>query len=201
MFHQYKTGVAMMFALVFHVIALLLLVKTLGLFAQGLLDGKDDLVSLLIRSINTLVIALAMYELGLGVGKEYTAEEAGESIFLSIRRTITRFVGTVCIALVLEALIMIIKYSQLDLAGNLYYPVAILVACAVLLLALGGFLALTRRLCRDEVEASVMQQRLLQLTEAQMPVESASSRDSVAGKPSQDSHHQTNTGGSLTALG
>ena len=42
---------------------------------------------------------------------------------------------------------MIIKYSQLDLAGNLYYPVAILLACAFLLLALGAFLALTRQVC------------------------------------------------------
>lgn len=98
----------------------------------------------MVKAINTLVIALAMYELGLGVGKEYASEEAGGDIFQNMRRTITRFVGTVCIALVLEALIMIIKYSQLDLAGNLYYPVAILLGCAFLLLALGGFLALTR---------------------------------------------------------
>ena len=40
----------------------------------------------------------------------------------------------------LEGLIMIIKYSQLDLAGNLYYPVAIIVSTALLLAALGLFL-------------------------------------------------------------
>src|SRR5690554_7189727 len=68
-----------------------------------------------------------MHELGLGMGKEYTSDDGEENVFLNIRRTITRFVGTVCIALVLEALIMIIKYSQFDLAGNLYYPVAIIV--------------------------------------------------------------------------
>jgi hypothetical protein len=116
-------------------------------FVDGALSADTEFVTLVVKSINTLVIALAMYELGLGVSKEYTAEEAGESIFQNIRRTISRFVGTVCIALVLEALIMIIKYSQLDLAGNLYYPVAILVACALLLLSLGGFLALTSTAC------------------------------------------------------
>jgi hypothetical protein len=61
-----------------------------------------------------------------------------------VRRTIARFVGTVCIALVLESLIMIIKYSQLDLAGNLFYPVAIMVGASVLLMGMGVFLFLTR---------------------------------------------------------
>jgi len=108
-----------------------------------LLSKEHDFITLIIKSINTLVISLAMYELGVGVGKEYTVEEEGESIFQNMRRTITRFVGTVCIALVLESLIMIIKYSQLDLAGNLYYPVAILTSCSFLLIALGLFLKLT----------------------------------------------------------
>lgn len=49
----------------------------------------------------------------------------------------------VCVALVLEGLIMVIKYSQLDLAGNLYYPVAIIASASILLLSLGGFLKLT----------------------------------------------------------
>ncbi|MDW7772149.1 MAG: hypothetical protein SCH71_04580 [Desulfobulbaceae bacterium] len=84
-----------------------------------------------------------MFELGVGVGKEYTVANDGENIFENMRRTITRFVGTVCIALVLESLIMIIKYSQLDLAGNLYYPVSILISCSLLLIALGLFLKLT----------------------------------------------------------
>ncbi len=145
--HQYKTGVALLFSGVFHLLALLLVGLSFSTFFNGLFSSDGDMVTLVIKVINTLVIALAMYELGLGVGKEYAAEEAGENIFQNIRRTITRFVGTVCIALVLEALIMIIKYSQLDLAGNLYYPVAILVACAFLLLALGAFLALTRQVC------------------------------------------------------
>ena len=41
-------------------------------------------------------------------------------------------------------MIMIIKYSQLELAGNLYYPVGILLGGSALLVALGIFLKLTR---------------------------------------------------------
>ena len=39
---------------------------------------------------------------------------------------------------------MIIKYSQQDMAGNLYYRVAIMMGGAVLLASLGAFLAMTR---------------------------------------------------------
>ena len=38
---------------------------------------------------------------------------------------------------------MVIKYSQLELAGNLYYPVAIIASTALLLTALGLFIYLT----------------------------------------------------------
>ncbi|MEZ5524966.1 MAG: hypothetical protein R3E62_08440 [Pseudomonadales bacterium] len=147
MLKHYKLSIALLFAGIFHLIAVVLIGVSIHLFIQGMDNPEFDLVTLIIKSINTLVIALAMYELGIGVGKEYTAAEEQENIFHNIRRTITRFVGTVCIALVLEALIMIIKYSQLELAGNLYYPVAILAACALLLLSLGGFISLTRRTC------------------------------------------------------
>jgi len=150
MFKTYKTSVAFLFSLIFHMISLLLIGLSFYIFAQGLYSREHDFITLIIKSINTLVISLAMYELGVGVGKEYTVEDKEENIFQNMRRTITRFVGTVCIALVLESLIMIIKYSQLDLAGNLYYPVAILSSCSFLLIALGLFLKLTGHITEKE---------------------------------------------------
>ena len=145
MLRQYKTFIALLFSSIFHLISLFLIVYAVCIFTQGVYAKEHDLISLIIKSINMLIISLAMYELGVGVGKEYTVkEDEEESIFQNIRRTITRFVGTVCIALVLESLIMIIKYSQLELAGNLYYPVSILTSCSQLLIALGLFLKLTR---------------------------------------------------------
>jgi len=143
MIKTYKISIALMFSVIFHIISLLLIILSFYVFAEGLYSREHDLITLIIKSINTLVISLAMYELGVGVGKEFTVKNEGESIFQSMRRTITRFVGTVCIALVLESLIMTIKYSQLELAGNLYYPVAILTSCSFLLIGLGVFLKLT----------------------------------------------------------
>jgi hypothetical protein len=60
-----------------------------------------EIISAIVKSINTFIVALAIFELGTGVGKEYSMPGDGENIYLNIRRTISRFVGTVCIALVL----------------------------------------------------------------------------------------------------
>ena len=60
-----------------------------------------------------------------------------------LHRTLPRFVSIVCISLVLEGLLTVIKYSQLDLAGNLYYPVAVITSASLLLTALGIFLKLS----------------------------------------------------------
>ena len=105
----------------------------------------EALANGLIKTINFAVVSLAIFELGIGISKEYTSsnDELEDNLFASVRRSITRFVAVVCVALVLEGLIMVIKYSQLDLAGNLYYPVAIIASASILLFSLGGFLKLT----------------------------------------------------------
>lgn len=139
-----KSAMAFLFSSLFLLLSLVLVVASVYQFMSTVFDESTDLISVTIKSINILVISLAMYELGVGVGKEYINCEHGDNIFFNIRRTITRFVGTVCIAVVLEALIMIIKYSQLDMAGNLFYPVAIMLGGGVLLASLGVFLSMTR---------------------------------------------------------
>ncbi|MCW8935170.1 MAG: hypothetical protein OQK98_10635 [Gammaproteobacteria bacterium] len=139
-----RSMMAFLFSSLFLLLSLVLVLASVYEFMDNVFDESTDLISVSIKSINILVISLAMYELGVGVGKEYINCEPGDNIFFNIRRTITRFVGTVCIAVVLEALIMIIKYSQLDMAGNLFYPVAIMVGGGVLLASLGVFLSMTR---------------------------------------------------------
>jgi len=124
-------------------LAFSLVLGGLAVYDIHLLFTSEDLITTLIRSINTAFIALATFELGVGIGKEYSAKHEPENIFPVVRRTITRFVGVVTIALSLEGLVMVIKYSQMDLAGNLYYPVAIILSAAFLLLALGVFIRLT----------------------------------------------------------
>jgi hypothetical protein len=141
-----KIGMGRTFSVAFLALSLLLMGLASYQFIDGLKTGKE-LISIFVQSVNTGIIALAIFELSIGIGKEYATADEHEHTFYTVRRMIARFVGTVCIALVLESLVMIIKYSQLDLAGNLYYPVGILAASSFMLCALGLFLHFSRDDC------------------------------------------------------
>ncbi|WJG11025.1 hypothetical protein [Aliiglaciecola sp. LCG003] len=129
------------FSILFMALSLSLVALAVYHFNQAFF--AEEFISGVIKAINDLFIALATFELAIGILKEYKFED-DSNLFLSIRRTVTRFVSVVVIALVLEGLIMIIKYSQLDLAGNLYYPVAVVVSASLLLMSLAVFLHMTK---------------------------------------------------------
>jgi len=126
------------FSIIFFLFSLSLAGLTLLEIWHGL-TGSENLIGAFVKAINIAVIALAIFELGLVVNKEY-GETEDDHILTVLRRTVPRFVSIVCIALVLEGLLLVIKYSQLELAGNLYYPVAIIIAASLLLMSLGVFL-------------------------------------------------------------
>lgn len=130
--------------LIFFGLAVIIVLLLISDVVGGILN-KENLTEVFLSSINTGIIALAVFELALIINKEYSEpiEDDEKDAIASLRGTLPRFIGTVCVALSLEGLIMVIKYSQLDLAGNLYYPVAIIVSTALLLSALGLFVYLT----------------------------------------------------------
>lgn len=107
-------------------------------------SSDKELINGIVKAINTAFISLATFELGIGIGKEYSVPENGNHIYPAVRRMVTRFVSVTCIALVLEALILVIKYSQLEMAGNLPYPVAVMAGASALLISLGIFMHFTR---------------------------------------------------------
>ncbi len=138
----FRRVIAFCFSGIFFVFAALLG----GLTLHGLVAAFSDptqLASAAVKAINTAVIALAAFELGLVVAHEYGDPDDGH-IATVLRRTVPRFISIVCIALALEGLLLAVKYSTLELSGNLPYAVAIVLAAAILLLALGAFLRLTR---------------------------------------------------------
>jgi hypothetical protein len=135
---------AKVFTFIFFGLAVAILFSLVIAVIQGIADGSS-IVQLFLSSVNTGIIALAVFELAVVINKEHTGHDENEDAVASLRKTIPRFIGTVCVALSLEGLIMIIKYSQLELAGNLYYPVAIISSTALLLTSLGLFLYLTDR--------------------------------------------------------
>ena len=128
-----------MFALIFFGLSAAMILFMLYTLVQDLFAGIE-MMQILIKVVNSGIIALAVFELAMVISKEYGGNNGQHDVVVMLRRTMPRFIGTVCIALSLEALIMVIKYSQLELAGNLYYPVAIIFSTAFLLTALGLFL-------------------------------------------------------------
>jgi hypothetical protein len=131
-----------LFALLFFAFAVCLAVSALVQFAQPIIED-GDFVQGLVKGLHTGVVALAVYELAQIVHQEYDRDNAPQNIMDRIRRGVARFGSVVFVALVLESLIMVIKYSQQDLAGFLYYPAAIIVGAALLLVALGLFVRFT----------------------------------------------------------
>jgi hypothetical protein len=130
------------FALLFLALSVAFAVLALVDFVAPIFNGKN-LMDGLVEGLHTGVVALAVYELAQIVHQEYEQEGKPQNVMARIRRGVSRFGSVVIVALVLESLIMVIKYSQKDLAGYLYYPAAIIVAAALLLTSLGLFARLT----------------------------------------------------------
>lgn len=131
-----------MFTVFFLVFALLYVGAAMVEFVRPILDS-GDLVSGLVKGLHMGVVALPVYELAQIIYQEYDTTDRPDDTVARIHRSVTRFASIVFVALVLESLIMVIKYSQQDLAGFLLYPVAIIVAASLLLLALGVFIRIT----------------------------------------------------------
>jgi len=137
----FRQLMATAFSLLFFVLAVALAALTAEALVNGL-TGSLGMTEAFVKAINMAIVSLATFELGLVVNKEYAGRDDEGHIATVLQRTLPRFVSIVCIALVLEGLLMVIKYSQLDMAGNLYYPVAVISSAALLLAALGVFLKL-----------------------------------------------------------
>jgi hypothetical protein len=131
-----------MFALMFLGLSVSFAILALFEFAMPIIQSGNFMDGM-VEGLHTGVVALAVYELAQIVHQEYDHEGRPQNVMARIRRGVSRFGGVVIVALVLESLIMVIKYSQKDLAGFLYYPAAIIVSAALLLTALGLFARLT----------------------------------------------------------
>ncbi|MDH3513873.1 MAG: hypothetical protein OEM83_03270 [Gammaproteobacteria bacterium] len=142
-----------MFALFFLSFALLYASSAIIEFVKPILiDG--DFTSGLFKGLHMGVVALAVYELAQVVHQESDTSGKPSDIVRRIRRGVTRFGSVVFVALVLESLIMVIKYSQQDLAGFLYYPVAIIASASFLLISLGVFIKLSGSAALDDDQAA-----------------------------------------------
>ncbi len=142
-------GVFGLASIVLMLIALALSIYSAGLIVVALSGPWGDAGNGLLESIGYVVIAMAVFD----VAKYFVEEEVirGREMRLAseARRSLTKFVSTISIAVFIEGLVLVFRQSGQDV-GLLLYPSAILVTGVGIIVGLG----LYQRLSAD-VEAQV----------------------------------------------
>src|SRR6476620_1937606 len=131
-------GVFGIASLVLMLIALALSVYSAGLIVVALRGPWAEAGNGLLESIGYVVIAMAVFD----VAKYFVEEEVirGREMRLAseARRSLTKFISTIAIAVFIEALVMVFRQGQQDVAMVLY-PAAIMLLGVLIILGLGTY--------------------------------------------------------------
>lgn len=114
--------------------------------------STDDRTDAILNSIALLTIALASFELGQTIYEEGIQRNAHMSAPTRVRRFLSRFLVVLVVALTIETLVSVFKYSRDDPA-QLPYAASIGLAAAALLAAWGVFVRLNSEAEALEPEA------------------------------------------------
>ena len=106
-------------------------------------------------SLAVITVALAALELGQTILEEEVLREAQMSAPTRVRRFLSRFLVVLVVALVIEALVLVFRFSH-SAPENLPYASFILLGAAALLLAWGGFIRMNR--AAEELEPEAMRE-------------------------------------------
>lgn len=132
-------------------IALALSLYSAGLIVMALRGPWADAGPGLLESIGYVVIAVAVFD----VAKYFVEEEVirGREMRLAseARRSLTKFISTIAIAVFIEALVMVFRQGNQDVSLILY-PAAVLFTGVLLILGLGFYQRLSADVER-QVEA------------------------------------------------
>ena len=144
-------GVFALASVVLMLIALALSIYSAGLIVVALGGSWGDAGHRLLESIGYVVIAMAVFD----VAKYFVEEEVirGREMRLpsEARRSLTKFVSTIAIAVFIEGLVMVFRQSGQDIAMVLY-PAAILLLGIAIILGLGLYQRLSADV-EEQVEA------------------------------------------------
>jgi hypothetical protein len=139
-------------SLVLMLIALALSVYSGGLILIALKGAWAEAGTGLLESIGYVVIAMAVFD----VAKYFVEEEVirGREMRLAseARRSLTKFVSTIAIAVFIEGLVLVFRQSSQDIALVLY-PATILFTGIVIVLGLGVYQRLSADV-EQQVEAT-----------------------------------------------
>lgn len=104
--------------------------------------GQDaGLTEGVLRGINLSILALATFEVGIGIGG--ACGGVGE-LYAAVRGALARFAGAACIALLLRAYLAFSGLGEGAQAGDLLAPAAMAAAAVALMISLGVFIRVAR---------------------------------------------------------
>jgi hypothetical protein len=92
----------------------------------------------LLTAVGYTVIAVAVFDVAKYILEEEVIRERELRQVGEVRRSLTRFTSTILIAVFLEAIVLIFKVAEEDVALTIY-PAVLLFAGVAMLVALGGF--------------------------------------------------------------
>ena len=107
-----------------------------------------------LESVAVLTVAVAALELGQTILEEEVHRQAQMSAPTRVRRFLSRFMVVLVVALSIETLVLVFRFSQ-DAPELLPYAASVGVAAALLLVAWGVFIRLNRS--AEELEPEAMQ--------------------------------------------
>lgn len=147
--------VGKVFSLLFLAMCAAILISTIFTFSEFMFSTaffykEHEIPQLVINSISNLIIALAMFELFLMIDVDEHPASRHHTMHVLLNSA-PRFIIVVCVALALEGLVLVIKFSQDANKEELIYPMAVVVSSAILLISLGVFLKICPRPSQDEI--------------------------------------------------
>ncbi|WP_420471131.1 GNAT family acetyltransferase [Brevundimonas sp. FT23042] len=130
---------------VFAFASLLLLVLALSLVIVGLteavgpvLSGGDAAADAILNILGYLIVAIAVFDVAKYLFEEEVRRDAEKRSAAEARRSLTKFLSTILIALFLEGLVLVFKTAR-EAVEHMLYPVALIGVSVLVLVGLGVF--------------------------------------------------------------
>lgn len=130
---------------VFAFASLLLLLAAMALIGFGVKDALAGIGSpdksgadAVLDVLGYVIVAIAVFDVAKYIFEDEVRRSNEKRSAAEARRSLTKFLSTIVIALFLEALVVVFKTAREDVA-QLLYPTALLIASVLVLVGLGVF--------------------------------------------------------------
>jgi hypothetical protein len=133
------------FSLALFAVALLLFIKGITSFLHFGMNFADIDINKIFKSTILLTLSLAIVDLVKAIfEEEVLGKEKKKGTSDDSHQTMVRFLGSIIIAISIEALMLVFKFALTD-PGKLLYAVYLIVAISILIIALSVYLRVTQK--------------------------------------------------------